>query len=205
MRKITLVLMTLSLMSVLCGCMATTTQDHQYLIASMGFDKNYDRITATVEAVAINSEDNAGKKRILLKGEGKTAQEAMEEAEKKATQPFDLSHCGVIVLGGNLTNKDFEKICDYCYDTAEITFSVYILSCENADTLLKAKPVSSVAAGYDLMSIIIKETEKLNKKFRNSLYEVVAEKNRKKGKVELPFFVLEDEYRVLTSVAVYEN
>ena len=205
MKKILLKVIALSAMLTLCGCTAIASESHSYLIASMGFDKQGDVITATVEAVAINSEDDTGKKRILLSGQGSTPKEAMQKAESKATQPFNLSHCGVIVLGKGLNDSDFEGVCDYLYDTDEITFSVYMLAAVNARRLLKAEPVSSVAAGYDLMSIINKESKKNNRKFRNSLYEVVAEKNRKDGRVELPFFTLDEEYRVLNGLAVYEN
>lgn len=205
MKKILLKVIALSAMLTLCGCTAIASESHSYLIASMGFDKQGDVITATVEAVAINSEDDTGKKRILLSGQGSTPKEAMQKAESKATQPFNLSHCGVIVLGKGLNDSDFESVCDYLYDTDEITFSVYMLSAVNARRLLKAEPVSSVAAGYDLMSIINKESKKNNRKFRNSLYEVVAEKNRKDGRVELPFFTLDEEYRVLDGLTVYEN
>ncbi len=205
MKKILLKVIALSAMLTLCGCTAIASESHSYLIASMGFDKQGDVITATVEAVAINSEDDTGKKRILLSGQGSTPKEAMQKAESKATQPFNLSHCGVIVLGKGLNDSDFEGVCDYLYDTDEITFSVYMLAAVNARRLLKAEPVSSVAAGYDLMSIINKESKKNNRKFRNSLYEVVAEKNRKDGRVELPFFTLDEEYRVLDGLAVYKN
>jgi len=205
MKRLSALFLLLFIAVLLCGCTVLTSESHRYLIASMGFDKKGDKFIATVEAVAINSEDDAGKRRILLKGEGETPKEAMKDAEKKATQPFNLSHCGVIVLGESLKYADFEKICNYCYDTDEITFSVYMLAAKNAGKLLKTNPVSSVAVGYDLMSIINKETEQSDKKFRNSLYEVVAENNRKDGSVELPFFTLSGNYRVLDGLAVYEN
>lgn len=205
MKKAVMCLVLLLLTSTLCGCTALTSESHRYLIASVGFDKKDDGIIATVEAVAINSEDDAGKRRILLNGEGETPKEAMYDAEKKATQPFNLSHCGVIVLGENLKYADFDEICEYLYDTDEITFSVYMLSAKNAEKLIEKNPVSSVAAGYDLMSIINKESEQSGRKFRNSLYEVVAQKSRKNGSVELPYFTLSGEYRVFECLVVYEN
>ena len=205
MKKAVIGLIFLSLTVVLCGCTALTSESHRYLIASIGFDKKGDNIIVTAESVAINSEDDAGKRRVLLKGEGESPKDAMLDAEKKATQPFNLSHCGVIVLGENLEYADFDEICEYLYDTDEITFSVYMLSAKNAEKLLEKAPVSSVAAGYDLMSIINKETEQSGRDFKNSLYEVVAQKNRKNGRVELPYFALSGEYRVFEGLVVYEN
>ena len=208
MKKLLFAALPLIFVLLLGGCSfnaADSGESHRYLIASMGFDKQDEKFTATVEAVAVNSEDNEGKKRILITGEGKTPSLAMADAEKKATQPFNLSHCGVIVFGKGLNQEDFSDICDYCYDTDEITFSAYIVSADDAAELLKPEPISSVAAGYDIMSIMQKVGKTKGIEFQNSLYEVVAHNDSKDGKTSLPFFSLSDEYRVTDRFAVYKK
>ena len=208
MKKLFLCCLLLILGVFLCGCSFETAgsgESHRYLIASMGFDRDGDSLTATVEAVAVNSEDNEGKKRILINGSGEKAESAMNAAEKKATQPFNLSHCGVIVLGKNLSAEDFADICDYCYDTDEITFSVYMVCAENAAELLKPEAISSVAAGYDIMSVMRKVGENSGVKFQNSLYRVTAMDYSGRESIKLPFFTLSDGYRITDRFAVFEN
>jgi len=190
----------------LCGCFsgaATTAGGHKYLISAIGFDYD-EEITVTIEAVAVNSEDAAGKKRILIGGSGKTPEEAMKKAQQKATQPFDLSHCGAIIIGEGIKGRKFDEICDYCYDTDEITFSVYMVAAENAEKLLKPDPVSSVAVGYDIMSMLDREEESTHTDFKNSLYEVTAEKEGKKGVVALPFLQVSQDYREIISLKIFD-
>ncbi len=198
MKKLFFCLGLLSLLLIpLCGCFsgaANTSGSHKYLISAIGFDFE-EQIKVTVEAVAVNSEDAAGKKRILISGSGKTPDEAMKKAQKKATQPFDLSHCGSIILGDGIKGSKFDEICDYCYDTDEITFSVYMVATENAEKLLKPDPISSVAVGYDIMSILEREEESSGTDFKNSLYEVVAQKERENKAVTLPFLKVSQDYR----------
>lgn len=205
MRKIFFVFAVFGLCILLCGCSFTADssgENREYLVASMGFDNSKNGIKITVEAVAVNSEDAEGKKRILIEGEGETPKKAIESAQKKATQPFNLSHCGVIAIDYSFPSEKFAEICDYCYNTDEITFSVYMVTAKNCRELLSAEPVSSVAVGYDIMSMLAKESKITGEEFRNSLYEVEAKRQRG-DTVKLPFFALSGDYMELTHLIAF--
>ena len=205
MKKRLVCVICVFMLALSCGCYSEKGDTHSYIIASIGFDRIGGYIKATAEAVAVNSEDDAGKKRIVLTGFGATAEKAVKEAQKKATAPFNLSHCGMILLGKTLKDGDFSDICEYCYNTDEITFSVYMAVTDNSSQIMSKEPMASVAVGYDLMSKIEKTVEKEDIKLRNSLYEVVADKNRKNSKILLPFFSLSGEYSVISGLAEYKD
>lgn len=198
-KKLCLILITVFISALFCGCdsMWTTSNSHKYLISALGFDIDRE-IKITAEAVAVNSEDSEGTKRLLIEGTGKTPEEALNSAKDKATHPFDLSHCGVIILSSQAKKQYFDQICDYLYDTDEITFSAYLVTALNSEKMLKAEPLSSIAVGYDIMSILQKE--KKNKDYKNSLYQVVAVKE-KGSKPTLPFLKITGKYREITDWA----
>lgn len=209
MRKLILyILFSASALS-LCGCTAASVfsgDTHEYLISSLGFDQQDGAIILTAEAVAVNSEDTAeGKKRIILKGEGDNPKTAMADAKTTATQDFDLSHCGVIALGTSLNAENSEAIWDWCYNTEEITLSVYMIACENAAEVLEAEPISSVAAGYDIMSMQEKETKLRGTEFKNTLYETVAQREDAVSVFFMPFVSLKDEKRYIDGTAIFQN
>ncbi len=161
MKKLLLIIISLLL---LCGC---EKRGPEYLVSGIGFDKENGVYKVCFESVIINSEDT--KQTIkLIKGKGKTLDEAVDEIKKQCTQPLLLSHCGVLVIGKNIQENELEGIAEYCVKSKEITLSAFIVNTESAWKLLSAKPVSSVAVGFDIMGLL-----EQNKVYKNRLFEVV--------------------------------
>ena len=122
MKKITAFFLILCFSFSLCGCSleAVSENNHKYLISTIGFDKRAKKTVITIEAVSVKTENIEDENnRLIIKGEGKTIASAMDDAQKKATQAFDLSHCGVIIISDNITDKELKKICSYAYNTEE--------------------------------------------------------------------------------------
>ncbi len=161
MKKISLVIVFLLL---LCGC---EKRGPEYLVSSMGFDKEGEMYKVCFEAVIVNSEDTKQAVK-LLKGRGKTLQGAVDEIDKQCTQPLLLSHCGVLVLGESINRKELNEITKYCVKGNEITLSAFLVLSENAEKLLSVKPVSSVTVGFDIMGLL-----EQNKPYKNRLFELV--------------------------------
>ena len=139
MKKI---LLSFVLMLFLCGCEKTGPE---YLISGIGFDNNNQTYKVCFEAVVINTE-NTEQSVKLLKGEGKTVEEAVKEIDRQCTQPLLLSHCGILAIGENISQEQFSKICKYCYNIEEITLSAFFVKTDNAEKLLSVKPISSACA-----------------------------------------------------------
>ena len=152
----------------LCGC---EKAGPEYLVSSIGFEGDGKEYNVYFETVIINSE-NTNQTLKVLNGSGETIEKAVSVIERQCTQPLLLSHCGVIVIGDGITQKQFSSIKDYCYDKEPITLSAYFIRSENAQKLLSAKPVSSICVGYDIMGLI-----KQNKPYKNRFFEVLSLEN----------------------------
>ncbi|MBQ4119162.1 MAG: hypothetical protein IJD45_02090 [Clostridia bacterium] len=162
MKKVFLIL---ALGLFLCGCQK---RGPEYLVSSMGFDKENDSYKVCFESVIINSEDTKQSVK-LLKGEGKTLRGAIMRIEKQCTQPLLLSHCGVLVIGDGITQNELSEVAKYCVKNEEITLSAFLIKTENAQQLLSVKPVSSLTVGFDIMGLL-----EQNKHYKNRLFELTA-------------------------------
>lgn len=161
MKKIVLVI---TFLLFLCGCEKTGPE---YLVSSMGFDKVNGKYDICFETVIINSE-NQDQTLKLLSGKGESIDKAVKQIKNSCTQPLLLSHCGVIVIGENIGEKQFEDIKNYCYDTDPITLSAYFVKTKNAKEVLSAKPVSSACVGYDILGLI-----KQNNATKSRFFEIL--------------------------------
>ncbi len=156
--------LSLLLVLFLCGC---EKRGPEYLVSSIGFDKQNDNYKVCFESVIINSEDTKQTVK-LLKGEGNTLKGAINQIKKQCTQPLLLSHCGVLVMGENISQNELSDIARFCVKNEEITLSSFLIKTENAEKLLSVKPVSSLTVGFDIMGLL-----EQNKNYKNRLFEFV--------------------------------
>lgn len=208
MRKIISIILVLSIAFLLCGCSfkPLTTVNQEYLISALGFEKANGKFLITAEALTINTEDiEEDKKRILFKGSGETVVSAIADTQKKATQPFDLSHCGLLILSENLTGDDIKKICDFSYNTEEITFSINLVSTNSPTELLGLEPLSSLAVGYDIVSMLNSNTATNGYKYKNSLYEIVASNEKAVPVFALPDIATNNADKYIDGLIIYRN
>lgn len=161
MKKIILVL---CFAFFLCGCEKTGPE---YLVSGMGFDSFDGRYEICFETIVINTETTEQSVR-LLKGNGSTVYEAVSQIDRQCTQPLLLSHCGILAIGDSITETELKQIGDYCYSQDELTLSVYLIRTPDAEKLFKAKPISSICAGYDIMGLL-----KENSGYKNRFFEVL--------------------------------
>lgn len=162
----------------LCGCQKYKPE---YLVSSIGIDKKENNYKVLFETVIINTENTSQILRVL-QGEGESIDKAVNQIKKQCTQPLLLSHCGVIMVGENVTDTDLFKICEYALKE-EITLSAYFIRTKNTQKLLNQKPLSSVCVGYDIMGLI-----KQNKPYKNRFFELI----NSKFKAELPQISLKE-------------
>ena len=93
--------------------------------------------------------------------------------KKQTTQKLLLSHCGVLVMGENLTESQINEIYEFCFNERDITLSARVVVTENAKQLLQTKPVSSIAVGYDILGLI-EQYSKKDKQIKNRYFEIMA-------------------------------
>lgn len=177
MKKILLIFL---IFCSLCGCQK---ESPEYLISSIGFDNKNGDLTVCLEAVIINSE-NTEQSLKVLKSTARDVELALKEIKRQATQPILLSHCGVIVIGESVTEKQLKEIYNFCFSEKEITLSALVVKTASAQKLLSLKPVSSASVGYDIMGIL-----RENPKVKNRFFEVYSAKKN----IMLPKIIIENE------------
>lgn len=170
MKKILLIF---TLLISLCGCKQTGAE---YIISSMGFDNSDGLLNTCFEAIVINSETTESQIK-LLEGKGKTVTDGIKQIKKSATQKLLLSHCGVLVMGEDLTESQINEIYEFCFDERDITLSARVVTTKNAKQLLQTKPVSSIAVGYDILGLI-EQYSKKDKQIKNRYFEIMALERR---------------------------
>lgn len=193
----------------LCGCNSFSvfsSDSHRYLISSLGFEEKTNEIVVYVETLVINSEDmNADKKRIIFEGKGDTCEKAFDISKSTAAENFDLSHCGIIALSNNLSPENLNKILNWCYDTAKITLSAKLIACENPKKLLDLEPLSSIASGYDILSLLEKTSEIQAVNFKNSLFEILSKTELELNVFSLPLISLENNKRFISGLSIFKD
>lgn len=210
MKRLLLIFLTVSIiLSSLSGCSFKKTfssENNEYIISAMGFDYEESRLKLYLEAIIVNTEDaDADIKLELLTGEGDSMEEAFSSAQNKANEPLQLSHIGVIALGESVTPKIFSKIIDFCHSQKSITLSTQFVICKNSLDLLESETVSSVAVGYDIMSMLSHQSERKGINYKNSFYEIEALREKKQNIITIPYFEKREESIFISGIEIFEN
>ena len=168
------VLLVLPILLCFCGCRKTQSE---YLISAIGFDNNGGMLNTCFEAVIINSETQSEELKII-EVQGETVEECVKNLSRKSTQGYLLSHCGVLIIGQSVTEKQLNGIYDFCLKNPDITLSVLLAETENAKKLLSGKPVSTISVGYDIMWLIKQYSENRNINFKNRCFEIISQSEK---------------------------
>lgn len=176
---------------IFCGCSVfgrKPRDDRSFMVSAVGFEADNELITVYAEAVIINSElSDTEPRSAVLEGTGKSISKALEDIEATLAKPMSFSHCGIIVIGKQMTGRHFREICEYCFKENSITLSAYMISADSPRELLSEKPESSVAVGYDIIGIIEKSGISGNRYF-----EIEGLREKGENTFILPHFVRKD-------------
>ena len=181
----------------LCGCRSTRSviaENGRFLVSAIGFDQKGDNVLVSVEAIVVNSGDSEQPPTAtVFEGKGKTSVLALENAVKKSIKPLDFSHCAMVVLGERLTDSTVNEIYKYCLENNEITVSVGFAKTSSANKLLKLKPTSDIAIGYELAVMLETQYTQNDIRFNNRFYELENARIKGEKEVVLPFFEINNE------------
>ena len=209
MKKLLAAILSSIVLLLTCGCSFKPTFSagvQESIVSALGFSETENGIEAYLETIAINSEALDGEKELkILKGNGKTAFEAVAAAKSHATQGLELSHCAVVIIDNSISPAVFEKICEYCYNETEITLSVIVVCTKNSEKLLECSPSASVAVGYDIVSML--ENISLNSGviYKNRFYELAALKEKPLNTFALPLLKADKEAFTIEGLTVFSD
>lgn len=209
MKKLTLIVLTVIMVSLLSGCSAKeaiASDKQEYIVSSLGFDNEGGKIKMLIEAIVVNTDDlSEDKESRMITGVGINTDEAYSEITSKITQPLSLGHNAITVIGNKITEKQLQNIFEFCENEPQINIATMLIFTQNAEKLLSSEPISSVAVGYDVMSMIEVAEEKMGTIFKNRLYEVRALNNKPMKTFWVPNITAEDEKMILSGLAVFQN
>ncbi len=209
MKKLLSGLLILVLCTNLCGCVfkeAVSGENNSYIVTAIGIDGENGELSLSVEALVINSEESDSEKElVLLKGKGKSLNEAIGSCLKKAVEPLMFSHMGVIALGEGLSEEYFKEIISFCREKSEIPLLCYLVATENARKLLSLKPISSATVGYDIMSMLSRTETEQGIAFKSRLFEINSLSEKPLEIFSLPLFETEEKSFFIGGALVYEK
>lgn len=209
MRKITSLLIVILFAFSLSGCSfgaIDTEKGLEFLISSIGFDRENGEFSVFLETVTVNSEDaDSDKKLTLINGSGKNLAEAFKDANQKSVRPFMFSHCAVAVIGKGVSEKDFRNICTFLYEKDEINLSLRFIYTDNAKKLLSSETVASIAVGYDITDAIDRQSDYSGIVYKNRFYEVEAARREVINVFALPRFAVIEKGYTNEGITVFKN
>lgn len=210
MKKLfVLIISSLVLLTSLCGCSfkaVFSSHSGEYLVSAMGFDEKNGKFEICLEAIIVNTEDTEAEPSLeLISGSGNTVKEAFFDAAGKTSQELLLSHCGIIALGESVTPDTFSQINEFCRSQKDITISAMFISCKDSKKLLSSKAISSVAVGYDIMSMLSYKSKKTGINYKNRFYEIESFKGKPQNLFSLPFFEKTENGYFINGLKIYDN
>lgn len=206
MKKFLSFFLILIMLCSLCGCSLrkSSFSTHEYMISALGFEEENEKIKVMFEAIIVNQEDTTAEKELkIIEGSGKTIYQAVDNANKKVSQPLMLSHCAVALIESGVSEKRFEEICDYCYSEPDITLSVMFAACDDVKKLLSSEAISSIAVGFDIISLIEHQSLRTGVIYKNRLYEIQSKKSKPFNTFALPRLQNTDKGYFLSGVTVF--
>lgn len=196
MKKIVVIICVMALALSLCGCnflKPVKAASAEYIVTSMAFCEQRGEIQTFIEAVVVNTENTeTSKLRKVFEGKGKTVEEAVDSAAYSITQGLLFGHMAAIVFEESLSAENFYKVLQYCYSIEEITLSALCFSSDDVKSLIESEPISSVAVGYDILSVLEQRRDEYGTNLKNKLYQVLSLSKETLQTVALPFFSVED-------------
>ena len=196
MKKIVVIICVIALFLALCGCnflKPVKAASAEYIVTSMAFCEQKGEIQVFIEAIVVNTENTeTAKLRKVFEGKGKTVEAAVEDAAHSLTQGLLFGHMAAIVFEESLSPQNFYGALQYCYSIEEITLSALCFSSDDAKSLIESEPLSSVAVGYDILSVLEQRQDEYGTNFKNKLYQVLSLSKETLQTVALPCFSAED-------------
>lgn len=193
----------------LSGCStkeAIASDKQEYIVSSIGFDNSKGDIKMIIEAIVVNTDDlKEEKESRIITGEGQNPDEAYSDIISKITQPLSLGHSAITVIGESVSPEQLDLIFEFLKETPQINIATMMIFSENAEELLSVKAVSSVAIGYDIMSMIEVTEEKQGTIFKNRLYEVVALNSKPMKTFWIPYIGVDKEGFSINGIAVFKE
>ncbi len=190
-----------------CSAIETFSNDSQeYIVSSVGFDEMDGLIKITMEILVVNADDlKEGKEKRIFTATGDSVKEAYNKIATNTTQPITLTHNGIVAIGANIASQRLEEILSFCGSESQFNVGTMFVYTENCQQLLNQQPISSVAVGYDILSMLEVKTAKTGVNLHSRFYEIQSVLKKKNKTFYIPVISLEKESFFIDGMAVFKE
>ena len=193
-RKTLLFLISVVVISSLCGCAGYRETNGGLVVSLIGVDREGDEIRISVQTVLPDTEGNVDCETVFAKA--KNIDAAYNKLRQKTVKPLIFEHCVGLALGNTLKKSDILVLLDFAEQKNDINLSLNIFYCDNASQFLMDSG-SYRQGGYDVIELI----KNNNENFENKLFMIMRELH-KGNNAKLPFIRLKDDGAVIEKTII---
>ena len=200
MKKIILILFVFILSLSLTGC--GREPDKTFLVSAICFENENGNILVTAEYISVfDTDTKSGYSAKTAKAEDRGVEPAISRLSASLSKPLFFEHCAVVLLVGNLTEKQTDEVFEYL-EKGEIPFSSVLTFVENS-SVLKAKTDSNPSVGYTLSYLLNNRAESFGYSAHIKTYEIITARKQKENIFALPIVSLLDDKLLTEQMMVY--
>ena len=191
MKRTAVLMLCFMMLFCLSGCRVSPDYrepDSRYLVSAIGFDGTDGLIRVTMEIVTVSESEKMYPQ--LFSDTGKTVKEGINNLSALLAKTPNLSHCGIVILGDTLTEKQFTDCLSYCADEGEITPAVRLIAAKDSLSLLRCRGISSPIVGHDLLGVLRQNDENGGFGKHDRLYEIETLYHQPQQVFALPYFTV---------------
>lgn len=194
-RKTFLFLISVVVISSLCGCAGYRETNGGLVVSLIGVDREGDEIRMSVQTVLPDTEGNVDCETVFAKA--KNIDAAYNKLRQKTVKPLIFEHCVGLALGNTLKKSDILVLLDFAEQKNDINLSINLFCTENAFGFLEETGEIYRQGGYDVIELIKNNDEN----FENKLFMIMRELHRENN-AKLPFIRLKDDGAVIEKTII---
>ncbi len=186
----------------LTGCTGYRESTGTYIVSAIGFDKGEQGFKINVQVVSLGGDSPEGR---VFSAQAATPTDALYSVITKIEKTAVFDHCGIVAVGKNVIGRDLERVFDFCSEERSLNLSVYVILCEDTESLLSVKTKSAATSGYALMEIIENYRKQTGIDLNNRFYELQTLMMRQDKVFSLPIFTPSNEDIELQGRGIYRD
>lgn len=210
MKRIILIILICFSLLLCTGCSNYNELNDLAIVSVMGIEKQNENYLVSLEIFKEEKEPGSGasrKKRIVITGEGKSLDEAVNNASFVSEKLLFFTHIEGIIIDAELASEGISGIMDYLSRSTDYSFVSYITISEKEkpSKLLKSKEIKNEIVGDAIVSLF-NNTQLNNSAFiYNRFFELLEQYVNPNKDIFLPFIKITEGYIEIYKVGIFKG
>ncbi len=194
----------------LCGCSNYNELNDLAIVSAMGIEKENKEFKITLEVFKEDKQSDQGaasKKSINLSGNGKSIDEAINDAAFMSEKLLFFTHLQAIIIDKNLANDGIKEIMDYLSRHTDFSFQTYVvLSDEKKPSeILEKKEIKSEIIGDSIYAIFNNTKQNNSAIVMNKYFDFLEQYINPREDIYLPYIKIKDKKISIQDVGVFRE